>query len=191
MTPLGRFASVLLGGVLGALLTLTIGFVPGAAAREANILSSDLIGDIKRTAVSEEAGETEVADHHRRRARRRVRRRYRRRARRDFRAGIYLGPDRFGLFLHERDFRRYRRLRRRDYYYRGRFGDHRYNRRFARAGHWYVAPRHRRFISVSCHPIYKRGFYDGFRVLIRARRCYDRFGRPFIVGGSRRIVEYY
>lgn len=197
MTLLRKIAAVASGGVVGLAL-VTLGALSTAAHAqdrgprgEARI---DVDAEFADGNFAEEVDFAEEAQPARRRARRRGRRRARRRfryPRRDFRAGIYIGGDRFGLFLHERDFRRFRGRGRRAYHYRGRFGAHRYDRRFARAGHWYVSPRFHGFIGRACHPIYKRGFFDGYRVLIRARRCYDRFGRGFIIRGSRRIVEYY
>ncbi len=128
------------------------------------------------------------------------RRRYRRRARRRARVGvgIAIGGATFGLFLSEREYRRYRNRRAGAYYYReyrpapGRRYRYDYSRSYRREGVWYVPDRFAyRRRQGQCHPVFKRGYYDGYRVLIRGRMCYDRYGRGFIVRGSRRVVDYY
>ncbi|MGF1455896.1 MAG: hypothetical protein ACFB6R_11040 [Alphaproteobacteria bacterium] len=189
-SPLKSLVAMAFGVLVGAALILT-GMNAPARADVTTAVATTIAEDLAESSLAgagtseEEAEEAQPYRRKKRRRRRRIRRRN------DFRAGIFIGPDRFGIFLTERDYRRYRGRPRRDYYYRGRFGVHPYDRRFTRAGAWYVEPRFRRFVGRSCHPILKRGFYDGFRVLIRARRCYNRYGQPFIVRGSRRIVEYY
>lgn len=160
------------------------------------LTSFDLIEEDAEVA-GEEAGEEAIPyrERRRRRARRFSRRRFDDRRYGGPNVGIFIGPDRFGLFLSNRDYRRYRYSRRRDYFYRrGNFGPDRFNyysRTLPRAGYWYLSPRDRGFYRQRCHPVFKRGFFNGYRVVVRGRQCYDRFGRPYIVGGSRRVIDRY
>ncbi|MGQ0741513.1 MAG: hypothetical protein ACT4OG_04355 [Alphaproteobacteria bacterium] len=92
--------------------------------------------------------------------------------------GVYIGPDSFGLYL-------------------GNAPRHRhYGRAPSTYGMWYADRiRYRPYMRArwnarQCFPVTKYGYSDwGRPVLIRATMCYDRFGRRYVVPGSRHIVR--
>lgn len=43
----------------------------------------------------------------------------------------------------------------------------------------------------DCRRVHKRGHFDGREARIGGTMCYDRHGEPYIVDGSRYVVEYY
>jgi len=43
----------------------------------------------------------------------------------------------------------------------------------------------------GCHKVYKHGYYHGRKARIGGTQCYDSYGNPYIVQGSRYVVEYY
>ena len=101
----------------------------------------------------------------------------------------------------------YSRGSRRDYR-RGRSYDHRYRRGHAyngghayNDGHAYDDGRqsggyqsdgyqHSQSYS-SCQQVYKHGYWHGRKAKIGGTQCYDRYGSPYIVQGSRYLIEYY
>ena len=92
--------------------------------------------------------------------------------------GVYVGPDSFGLYVNN--------------------GRHKqFNARTpSNFGMWYAdRGRYRPFVRArwntnACFPVTKYGYNDyGRQVLIKATMCYDRFGKSYVVPGSRRIVR--
>lgn len=113
-------------------------------------------------------------------------------------AGIYIGPDSFGIYVSS-GHRDYWRDDRRRY-------DRRHHGKYKRwdgaylYGHWYAEPRyfrwdvrHRRYVhhGRGCHPVFKIGFEHGRRVKIGAVMCYDHRGRSYIKAKSRYVIAYY
>ncbi|MCA1780229.1 MAG: hypothetical protein LC637_12865 [Xanthomonadaceae bacterium] len=43
----------------------------------------------------------------------------------------------------------------------------------------------------GCHKVYKRGYYHGREARIGGTQCYDKYGNPYVVAGSRYVAEYY
>jgi hypothetical protein len=92
--------------------------------------------------------------------------------------GVYVGPDSFGLYMNK--------------------GWHkRPNMRApSNFGMWYAdRERYRPFLRArwnarECFPVTKYGYNDwGRQVLIRATMCYDRFGKTYVVPGSRKVIR--
>jgi len=117
------------------------------------------------------------------------------------RAGIHIGPDSFGVFVTAREHRAWRADRghrkfRRDGR-KARRGHRRarrgiaYERLYPREGHWYLARSRTAFRrGHGCYVVFKRGYHDGYRAVIRGRMCYGP-GGTYVVRGSRRAVNYY
>ena len=91
--------------------------------------------------------------------------------------GVYVGPDSFGLYVNNGNHKNFRRAP-------------------SNFGVWYAdRMRYRPFIRARwnnnvCFPVTKYGYSDyGRQVLIKATMCYDRFGKTYVVPGSRRIVR--
>ncbi len=82
--------------------------------------------------------------------------------------------------------------------------NHRYNHRFRpqatrhdRIARRHLKQRHKRrhrtgfAWAPACHPTEKIVYgHDGRRQLMRGVMCYDAYGTPYILGGSRHIVAY-
>jgi hypothetical protein len=52
--------------------------------------------------------------------------------------------------------------------------------------------RHHRRFARACHATYKDGYdYHGRPARIGGTMCYDRFGRAYIVPGSRYVIRYH
>ncbi len=50
----------------------------------------------------------------------------------------------------------------------------------------------RRIAAANCHQVQQHGFdRRGYRVLFGSVRCYDAYGRPYVVDGSRTIIRRY
>jgi hypothetical protein len=92
--------------------------------------------------------------------------------------GVYVGPDSFGLYVNKAPKHRFRGHA--PSYYGGWYADrHRYHP-FIRA----------RWNARECFPVTKYGYSDwGRPVLIRATMCYDRFGKTYVVPGSRKVIR--
>ena len=45
--------------------------------------------------------------------------------------------------------------------------------------------------SGGCHPTSKIGYYDGYKGKVGGTMCYDDYGEPYIVSGSRYLIEEY
>lgn len=43
----------------------------------------------------------------------------------------------------------------------------------------------------DCHQVSKHGYYHGREARIGGTQCYDSYGNPYIVRGSRYVIEYY
>lgn len=92
--------------------------------------------------------------------------------------GVYVGPDSFGLYVNKAPKQRFNG--RAPSYYGGWYADRGRYRPFIRA----------RWNARECFPVTKYGYSDwGRPVLIKATMCYDRFGKTYIVPGSRHIVR--
>lgn len=63
--------------------------------------------------------------------------------------------------------------------------DGRHHRRGHRSGHSDY------YRDDGCHKVYKHGYYHGRKARIGGTQCYDSYGNPYIVRGSRYVVEYY
>ena len=92
--------------------------------------------------------------------------------------GVYVGPDSLGLYVNK--------------------GWHKrpYARTPSSFGMWYAdRMRYRPFLRArwnarECFPVTKYGYNDwGRQVLIRATMCYDRFGKTYVVPGSRKVIR--
>jgi len=77
----------------------------------------------------------------------------------------------------------------------GHHGGHHRDRHHSRHG-----GHHRRGHSSShsgyhrergCHRVSRHGYYHGREARIGGTQCYDRYGNPYIVRGSRYVIEYY
>ncbi len=71
-----------------------------------------------------------------------------------------------------------------------------FKRRHLRPRHfWRHRPRLRhgwQFAGASCHRVRRHGFdRHGYRVLFGSVRCYNAYGRPYIVDRSRTIIQRY
>lgn len=52
--------------------------------------------------------------------------------------------------------------------------------------------RDQRVAAASCHQVRRHGFdRHGYRVLFGSVRCYDAYGKPYVVDGSRSIIRRY
>jgi hypothetical protein len=92
--------------------------------------------------------------------------------------GVYVGPDMLGLYVGAPP--HHRNSVRAPSFYGNWYADRAHYRPFMRA----------RWNLRQCFPVTKLGYSNwGRPVLIRATMCYDRFGRTFIVPGSRHIVR--
>ena len=45
--------------------------------------------------------------------------------------------------------------------------------------------------SRDCHKVSKHSYYHGREARIGGTQCYDRYGDPYIVSGSRYVIDYY
>ena len=96
---------------------------------------------------------------------------------------FYSGDRRHGV---QRAERRHHKLRR----------HHRFKRQHARQRHF---PRHGqrlghagRIPAASCHRVRRHGFdRRGYRVLFGGVMCYNAYGMPYVVDGSRTIIRRY
>ncbi len=74
----------------------------------------------------------------------------------------------------------------------------RFKRRYARQRHGQIQWRGQRqghgqrIAAANCHQVRRHGFdRRGYRVLFGSVRCYDAYGRPYVVDGSRTIIRRY
>jgi len=63
------------------------------------------------------------------------------------------------------------------------YGDH--ARHHGRSHHGYRGGRH------HCRKVSKHGYWHGRPARIQGTMCYDRYGNPYIVPGSRSLLDYY
>jgi len=68
-------------------------------------------------------------------------------------------------------------------------GDHRGHGSHKRR-HYYDGHRHG-YYRHDCHKVSKHGYYHGRKAKIGGTMCYDRYGDPYIVQGSRYVIHYY
>jgi len=45
--------------------------------------------------------------------------------------------------------------------------------------------------GYDCRKVSKHGYYHGRKARIGGTMCYDRYGDPYIVQGSRYVIDYY
>jgi len=83
-----------------------------------------------------------------------------------------------------------------------RHSGHRYGHRYGHRGGHHGGRHHSRHdghrgghsgyrSEGGCHKVSKRGYYHGREARIGGTQCYDSYGNPYIVRGSRYVIEYY
>jgi len=70
-------------------------------------------------------------------------------------------------------------------------GHHRSRHHSRHSGH-HGRGRHSGYYSDGgCHKVSKHGYYHGREARIGGTQCYDSYGNPYIVRGTRYVIEYY
>ena len=72
--------------------------------------------------------------------------------------------------------------------------DYGYAHRYAQNSHYYgagTASHQYGYNAGNCHPTSKIGYFDGYQGKIGGTMCYDEYGDPYIVRGSRYLIEEY
>lgn len=57
-------------------------------------------------------------------------------------------------------------------------------------GSGYVNQGHSGYYSGGCRSVYKVDYWNGHKARIGGTQCYDHYGNPYVVPGSRYVVEY-
>ena len=96
---------------------------------------------------------------------------------------FFSGDRRHGV---QRAERRHHKMRRQLRFKRQHVRQRQFLRRGQRLGHA------RRIPAASCHQVRRHGFdRRGYRVLFGGVRCYDAYGTPYVVDGSRTVIRRY
>ncbi len=106
-----------------------------------------------------------------------------------FALSFYSGDRRHGV---QRAERRHHKMRRHHKFKRQHARQGQFPRHGQRLGHGQRLARAGRIPAASCHQVRRHGVdRHGYRVLFGGVMCYDAYGTPYVVDGSRTIIRRY